>query len=156
MFTVPAEIAAIAYQNKAYVYAILFDVVAKTLKTIGADARHLGGDLGFIAILHTWGQALTHHPHIHCLVPGGALSADDRQWIACRPRFFLPIPVLSLLFSRLLLERLQAAHSAGRLQFFGSLTNLSTRHGFEHALKPLRKKSWVVYAKPPSGSVSAR
>jgi len=152
VFTVPAEIAAIAYQNKARVYAILFDAVADTLKTIGADPRHLGGELGFIAILHTWGQTLTHHPHIHCLVPGGALSADGQRWIACRPRFFLPIPVLSLLFRRLFLKRLQAAHAAGRLQFFGSLVELSTKRAFDEALRPMRKKSWVVYAKPPFGS----
>lgn len=152
VFTVPAEIAAIAYQNKAQVYGILFDAVAETLKTIGADPRHLGGELGFIAILHTWGQTLTHHPHIHCLVPGGALSADGQRWIACRPRFFLPIPVLSLLFRRLFLERLQTAHAAGRLQFFGSLTDLGTKSAFDDALRPMRKKSWVVYAKPPFGS----
>jgi Putative transposase/Transposase zinc-binding domain len=152
VFTVPAEIAAIAYQNKARVYAILFDAVAETLKTIGADPRYLGGELGFIAILHTWGQTLTHHPHIHCLVPGGALSADGQRWIACRPRFFLPIPVLSLLFRRLFLERLQAAHDAGRLQFFGSLAYLSNKRTFNDAMRPMRKKSWVVYAKPPFGS----
>jgi Putative transposase/Transposase zinc-binding domain len=152
VFTVPAEIAVIAYQNKPQVYAILFDAVAETLKTIGADPKHLGGELGFIAILHTWGQTLTHHPHIHCLIPGGALSADGQRWIACRPRFFLPIPVLSLLFRRLFLERLKAAHSAGRLQFFGSLTDLSTKTTFDDALGPMRKKSWVVYAKPPFGS----
>ena len=152
VFTVPAEIAAIAYQNKALVYAILFDAVAETLKTIGADPRHLGGELGFIAILHTWGQTLTHHPHIHCLVPGGALSTDGQRWIACRPQFFLPIPVLSLLFRRLFLERLQAAHAAGRLRFFGSLDGLSIKSDFDDALKPMRKKSWVVYAKPPFGS----
>ena len=111
----------------ALVYAILFDAVAETLKTIGADPRHLGGELGFIAILHTWGQTLTYHPHIHCLVPGGALSTDGQRWIACRPRFFLPIPVLSLLFRRLFLERLQAAHAAGRLRFFGSLEGLSIK-----------------------------
>jgi len=152
VFTVPAEIAAIAYQNKALVYAILFDAVAETLKTIGADPRHLGGELGFIAILHTWGQALTHHPHIHCLVPGGALSSDGHRWIACRSRFFLPIPVLSLLFRRLFLERLQSAHTTGRLRFFGSLEGLSIKSVFDDALKPMRKKSWVVYAKPPFGS----
>jgi hypothetical protein len=152
VFTVPAEIAAIAYQNKALVYAILFDAVAETLKTIGADPRHLGGELGFITILHTWGQALTHHPHIHCLVPGGALSSDGHRWIACRSRFFLPIPVLSLLFRRLFLERLQSAHTTGRLRFFGSLEGLSIKSVFDDALKPMRKKSWVVYAKPPFGS----
>jgi hypothetical protein len=152
VFTVPAEIAAIAYQNKAVVYTILFDAVAETLKTIGTDPRHLGGELGFIAILHTWGQTLTHHPHIHCLIPGGALSADGRRWIACRPRFFLPIPVLSLLFRRLFIERLQAAHDAGRLQFFGALAELGNKRTFNDALRPMRKKSWVVYAKPPFGS----
>ncbi len=152
VFTVPAEIAAIAYQNKAVVYTILFDAVAETLKTIGADPRHLGGKLGFIAILHTWGQTLTHHPHIHCLVPGGALSVDGQRWIACRPRFFLPIPVLSLLFRRLFLDRLRAAHTAGQLRFFCSLDGLSTKSAFVDALKPMRKKSWVVYAKPPFGS----
>ncbi|PNQ04147.1 IS91 family transposase, partial [Sphingobium sp. SA916] len=152
VFTVPAEIAAIAYQNKAQVYAILFDTVAATLKTIGADPKHLGGELGFIAILHSWGQTLTHHPHIHCLIPGGALSTDGQRWIACRPRFFLPIPVLSRLFRRLFLERLQAAHTARHLQFFGTLEHLSDSRAFADALRPLRKTSWVVYAKPPFGS----
>lgn len=152
VFTVPAEVAAIAYQNKAAVYAILFDAVAETLKTIGADPRHLGGELGFIALLHTWGQTLTHHPHIHCLVPGGGLATDGQSWIACRPRFFLPIPVLSRLFRRLFLERLQAAHTAGRLRFFGTLGDLSTGPAFANALRPLRKMSWVVYAKSPFGS----
>jgi hypothetical protein len=152
VFTVPAEVAAIAYQNKAVVYAILFDAVAETLKTIGADLRHLGGELGFIALLHTWGQTLTHHPHIHCLVPGGGLCADGQSWIACRPRFFLPIPVLSRLFRRLFLERLQAAHAAGRLRFFGTLGDLGAGPAFAKALRPLRKMSWVVYAKPPFGS----
>lgn len=151
VFTVPAEVAAIAYQNKRQVYGILFDAVAATLKAIGADPRHLGGELGFIAILHTWGQTLTHHPHIHCLVPGGALSTDGR-WCACRPRFFLPIHVLSRLFQRLFLERLQAAHEAGRLRFFGALAGLSDPGTFSEALRPLRKKRWVVYAKPPFGS----
>lgn len=152
VFTVPAEVAAIAYQNKAVVYAILFDAVAETLKTIGADPRHLGGELGFIALLHTWGQTLTHHPHIHCLVPGGGLSVDGQRWIACRPRFFLPIPVLSRIFRRLFLERLQVAHAAGRLQFFGTLGDLRASCAFTKALRPLRKMSWVVYAKPPFGS----
>lgn len=152
VFTVPAEIAAIAYQNKAQVYAILFDAVAATLKTIGADPRHLGGELGFIAILHSWGQTLTHHPHIHCLVPGGALSTDGQRWIACRPRFFLPIPVLSRLFRRLFLERLQTAYAGRRLRFFGALEDLTDSRAFADALRPLRKTSWVVYAKPPFGS----
>lgn len=151
VFTVPAEIAAIAYQNKAVAYGVLFDAVAATLKTIGADARHLGGELGFIAILHTWGQTLTHHPHIHCLVPGGALSPDGR-WIACRRRFFLPIHVLSQLFRRLFLDRLKAAYRAGQLQFFGALADLSDLAAFTKAIRPLIKKRWIVYAKPPFGS----
>lgn len=152
VFTVPADIAAIAYQNKRQVYAILFEAVAETLKTIAADPRHLGGELGFIAILHSWGQTLIHHPHIHCLVPGGVLAADGTRWIACRRGFFLPIHVLSRLFRRLFLERLQAAHAAGRLRFFGALEALGRTETFVEALRPLRKKRWIVYAKPPFGS----
>lgn len=152
VFTVPAEIAAIAYQNKALVYTILFDAVAETLKTIGADPKHLGGELGFIAILHTWGQALSHHPHIHCLVPGGALCRDGGRWISCRPGFFLPIHVLSSLFRRLFLERLHAAHAKGRLRFFGGLDAMNGVQAFANMLRPLRAKRWVVYAKPPFGS----
>jgi hypothetical protein len=152
VFTLPAEVAAMAYQNKMLVYTILFDAVAETLKTIAADPKHLGGELGFIAILHTWGQTLTHHPHIHCLVPGGAMSLDQRRWIACRPRFFLPIHVLSSLFRRLFLERLKAVHAAGRLHFFGALSTLNDAHGFADALRSLRARRWIVYAKPPFGS----
>jgi hypothetical protein len=151
VFTVPAEAATIAFQNKAVVYAILFDAAAETLKTIAADPRHVGGEIGFIAILHTWGQVLTHHPHIHCLVPGGALSADGR-WQACRPRFFLPVHVLSRLFRRLFLERLQAAYTAGRLRFSGTLDRLGDADAFTDAVQQLRRKNWVVYAKPPFGS----
>jgi len=113
--------------------------------------RHLGGEIGFLAILHTWGQALTHHPHIHCLVPGGALSPDGR-WLGCRPRFFLPIHVLSRLFRRLFLERLQAAYAAGRLRFSGTLDGLGDAHAFAAAIRRLRRKNWIVYAKPPFGS----
>jgi hypothetical protein len=151
VFTVPAEIAAIAYQNKALIYGILFDAMAETLKTIGADPKHLGGELGFIAILHTWGQALTHHPHIHCLVPGGALSSDGR-WFACRPRFFLPVHVLSRLFRQLFLKRVQTAHAAGRLRFSGALDDLNDAGNFADVVRAQRKKRWVVYAKPPFGS----
>jgi len=124
------------------VYAILFDAMAET---------HLGGEIGFIAILHTWGQVLTHHPHIHCLVPGGALSADGR-WQACRPRFFLPVQVLSRLFRRLFLERLQAAYTAGRLRFSGTLERLGDADAVTAAIQQLRRKNWVVHAKPPFGS----
>ena len=151
VFTVPTEVAAIAFHNKAVVYAILFDAVAATLKTIAADPRHLGGETGFLAILHTWGQALTHHPHIHCLVPGGALSADGR-WLGCRPRFFLPIHVLSRLFRRLFLERLETAHSRGRLRFSGTLAKFDDADVLAAAVRRLRRKNWVVYAKPPFGS----
>ena len=151
VFTVPAEVAEIAFHNKAIVYAILFDAVAATLKAIAADPRHLGGEIGFLAILHTWGQALTHHPHIHCLVPGGALS-PDRHWLGCRPNFFLPIRVLSSLFRRLFLERLQAAHATGRLRFSGALVGLGDADAFMAATRQLRRRNWVVYSKPPFGS----
>ncbi|MDX3911741.1 MAG: IS91 family transposase [Sphingobium sp.] len=151
VFTVPSEVAEIAFHNKTVVYAILFEAVAATLKTIAADPRHLGGEIGFLAILHTWGQALTHHPHIHCLVPGGALSADGR-WLACRPRFFLPIHVLSRLFRRLFLERLETAHTRGRLRFSGTLAKFDDADVFAAAARRLRRKNWVVYAKPPFGS----
>jgi hypothetical protein len=152
VFTVPAEVAAIAFQNKAMVYAILFQAAAQTLKTIAADPRHLGAEIGCIAILHTWGQTLTHHPHVHCVVPGGGLSLDGGRWIACRPRFFLPIHVLSRLYRRLFLEQLRAAFDAGHLRFFGALTGLAEAPAFAVRIKALRKVNWVVYAKPPFGA----
>lgn len=153
VFTVPAEIAAIAYQNERQLYTILFEATAETLKTLAADPRHLGGELGFLAILHTWGQTLTNHPHLHCLVPGGVLAADGRRWVACRRRrFFLPVRVLSRLFRRLFLERLLAAQAAGGLRFFGVLEPLGDGNALARALRPLRKKRWVIYAKPPFGS----
>ena len=144
VFTVPAEVAEIAFHNKAVVYAILFDTVAATLKTIAADPRHLGGEIGFLAILHAWGQALTHHPHIHCLVPGGAL-ADGQRWLACRLRCFLPIHVLSHLFRRQFLGRLETAHARGRLRFSGALAQLDDADVFAAAVRRLRRKNWVVY-----------
>jgi len=152
VFTLPARLAEIAFQNKAEVYAILFQAAAETLKTIAADPRHLGAEIGFIAILHTWGQTLTHHPHVHCVVPGGGLSPDGRRWIACRPRFFLPIHVLSRLYRRLFLEQLQAGFDAGRLRFFGELSGLAEARTFAAQIKALRKSDWVVHAKPPFGS----
>lgn len=153
VFTVPAEVAAIAYQNKRLLYGILFDAVAATLKTIAADPRHrLGGELGFIGILHTWGQTLTHHPHIHCLVPGGVLAGDGSRWISCKPGFFLPIHVLSRLFRRLFIERLQAAHAARQLLFFGDMAPLHDDGRFAETIRALRKKRWITYAKPPFGS----
>src|SRR5271167_4093939 len=147
VFTVPAQIAAIALQNKATVYAILFRTVAETLRTIAADPKHLGADIGLVAVLHTWGQNLHHHPHVHCLVPGGGLSPDGMRWIACRRGFFLPVPVLSRLFRRLFLEHLQAAFAD--LSFFGELVAFADRTAFKRCLAKLRRIDWVVYAKRP-------
>jgi len=149
VFTLPAPIADIAYQNKAQIYAILFKATAETLITIAADPKHLGARIGLTAVLHTWGSALTHHPHVHCIVPGGGLSPDCERWVSCRPGFFLPVRVLSRLFRRLFLERLAAAHAAGRLHFFGAHAPLAERHAFAAYLAPLRKVQWVVYAKRP-------
>ena len=151
VFTLPEEIAAIAYQNKAVVYDLLFHATAETLRTIAADPKHLGADIGFIAILHTWGQNLLHHPHLHCVVPGGGISADGERWIACRPGFFLPVRVLSRLFRRLFLTQLQAAFDAGLLHFFNALEPLQAAKAFARYLAPVRKAEWVVYAKPPFG-----
>jgi hypothetical protein len=149
VFTLPAPIADIAYQNKAAIYAILFRATAETLLTIAADPKHLGARIGLTAVLHTWGSALTHHPHVHCVVPGGGLSLDGQRWVSCRPGFFLPVRVLSRLFRRLFLERLTVAHEAGRLHFFADQAPLAERHAFATYLAPLRKVEWVVYAKRP-------
>jgi Zn finger protein HypA/HybF involved in hydrogenase expression len=149
VFTVPKQIADIAYQNKAVIYDLLFKASAQTMITIAADPKHLGARIGFTAVLHTWGSAMTHHPHVHMIVPGGGLSPDGKEWISCRPRFFLHVRVLSLLFQRLFLEKLAAAHNAGRLQFFGDHARLAEPGAFAAYLAPLRKIKWVVYAKPP-------
>ena len=149
VFTLPAPIADIAYQNKAEIYAILSKAAAETLITIAADPKHLGARIGLTTVLHTWGSALTHHPHVHCIVPGGGLSPDGAHWISCRPGFFLPVRVLSRLFRRLFLEQLAAAHETGRLRFFGDHGPLTARHAFAAYLAPLRKVEWVVYAKRP-------
>ncbi|RJT35003.1 IS91 family transposase [Mesorhizobium waimense] len=149
VFTLPEAIAAIAYQNKAAAYAILFRAAAETLRTIAADPRHLGAEIGFFAVLHTWGQTLVFHPHLHCVVAGGGLSANGERWIACRPGFFLPVRVLSRLFRRLYLQHLEKAFEAGELQFFSDLKALNERSAFLRYLAPLRKAAWVVYAKPP-------
>jgi hypothetical protein len=149
VFTLPGPIADIAYQNKAEIYGILFKAAAETLIAIAADPRHLGARIGLTAVLHTWGSALTHHPHVHCIVPGGGLSPDGERWISCRPGFFLPVRVLSRLFRRLFLERLVAAHEAGRLRFFGDHQHLADSQAFDAYLSPLRKLEWVVYAKRP-------
>jgi hypothetical protein len=149
VFTVPAQIGDIAFHNKAVVYDILFKAASETLLTIAADPRRLGARIGLTAVLHTWGSALTHHPHVHCIVPGGGFSLDGQSWISCRPRFFLPVRVLSRLFRRLFLDRLAAAHAEGRLAFFGDLASLADRAAFTARLAPLRRTEWVVYAKRP-------
>jgi hypothetical protein len=149
VYTLPAPIADIAYQNKAVVYDLLFKASAETTLTIAADPRHLGARIGFMSVLHTWGSALTHHPHVHMVVPGGGLSPDGSKWIACRPRYFLTVQVLSALFRRLFLEMLIAAHHAGRLQFFGDHLRLADEAAFQAYLAPLRNINWVVYAKQP-------
>ena len=149
VFTLPAAIAALAFANKAVVYDLLFRTAAETLTTIAADPKHLGARIGLTAVLHTWGSALTHHPHVHVIVPGGGLSPDGERWIACKPGFFLPVRVLSRLFRRLFLEGLTALKEARRLVFFGDLTPLADKNAFDAALAPLRRCEWVVYAKRP-------
>ena len=149
VFTLPAEIAPIAYQNKGVVYDLLFRAAAETLLTIAADPRHLGARIGATAVLHTWGSAMIHHPHIHMIVPGGGISLDGTRWISCRPGFLLPVRVLSRLFRRLFLAGLADAHAAGRLAFFGDHDGLRDRRAFAAHLAPLRQKNWFVYAKPP-------
>jgi hypothetical protein len=155
VFTLPAPISDIAYQNKAAIYGILFKATAETLITIAADPEHLGARIGLTAVLHTWGSALTHHPHLHCIVPGGGLSPDGERWISCRPGFFLPVRVLSRLFRRLFLDKLAAAHDAGHLHFFGDHAPLAERRAFAAYLAPLRKIEWVVYSKRPFGGPQA-
>jgi hypothetical protein len=150
VFTVPAAIASIALQNKAVVYDILFRAAAETVQTIAADPKHLGATIGMTAVLHTWGQNLVHHPHVHCIVPGGGLSPDGR-WVACRPGFFLSVRVLSWLYRRRFLERLRAAFTAGVLEFFGDLAGLGRPAAFAAHLQALRNVEWVVYAKRPFG-----
>ena len=155
VFTLPAPAAEIAFQNKEAVYAILFKAAAETLSTIAADRRHLGAEIGFVAVLHTWGQNLQHHPHVHCLVPGGGLALDGTRWVSCRPGFFLPVRVLSRLFRRLFLEKLRAAFDAGRLAFFGTLARLADAGVFARSLAELRRVEWVVYAKRPFAGPAA-
>jgi hypothetical protein len=149
VFTLPAQIADIAYQNKRVIYDLLMTTSAKTTLTIAADAKHLGAKIGITSVLHTWGSAMTHHPHVHMIVPGGGLSADGSEWIACRANFFLPVRVLSRLFRRLFLEGLVKLHRKGRLAFFGDHAGLADRSAFNAFLDPLRKTDWVVYAKEP-------
>jgi hypothetical protein len=149
VFTLPAPIADIAYQNKAVVYGLLFDLAAEVLQTIAADPKHLGARIGATLVLHTWGSALTHHPHVHGIVPGGGLAPDGKTWVACRPGFFLSVRVLSRLFRRRFLEELVRVHQAGKLKFFGEHAALADTAAFKTWLTPLRKCEWVVYAKRP-------
>ena len=149
VFTLPSQIADIAYQNKRVIYGLLLKTSAETMLTIAADPKHLGAKIGITAVLHSWGSAMTHHPHVHMIVPGGGISLDGQRWVSCRPRFFLHVRVLSLLFQRLILEKLAAAHEAGRLEFFGAHAKLAEPRAFAAYLAPLRKIKWVVYAKPP-------
>ncbi len=151
VFTVPEPIGQIAFYNKEVVYNILFRATAETLVTIAADPKHLGAGIGFFTVLHTWGQKMLHHPHLHCVVPGGGLSSDHERWVGCLSGFFLPVKVLSRLFRRLFLEALEQAFQQGQLQFFGELSSLSDTAKFTAYLDPLRDNEWVVYAKPPFG-----
>jgi hypothetical protein len=149
VFTLPAPIGEIAWYNKSVIYGLLFQAAAETLLTIAADPKHLGARIGATLVLHTWGSSMTHHPHVHGIVPGGGISPDGQRWIACKPGFFLPVRVLSRLFRRLFLDKLAEAHRAGRLRFFGEYQALAEAKTFEDWLKPLRQCEWVVYAKRP-------
>lgn len=149
VFTLPSEIADIAYQNKAVIYDLLLKASAETLTTIAADPKHMGARIAITSVLHTWGSAMTHHPHVHMIVPGGGISPDGSRWIARKPHFFLPVLVLSKLFRRLMLEKLTAAHAAGKLAFFGEHAHLAGKAAFDAFLAPLRKTKWFVYAKRP-------
>ena len=155
VFTLPAEVADIAWHNKAAVYDLLFRAASETMMTIAADPKHLGARIGITAVLHTWGSAMTHHPHVHMIVPGGGISLDGRRWISSRPAFLLPVRVLGALFRRLFLTRLIELHEAGRLIFFGAQFDLAERRSFLRHLAPLRKKRWVVYSKAPFASPEA-
>jgi len=151
VFTLPAPIGDIAYHNKAVIYDILFKASAEALTTIAADPKHLGARVGITSVLHSWGSAMTHHPHVHMIVPGGGIALDGSRWVSCRPGFFLSVSVLSRRFRRLFLTMLLAAHKAGRLQFFGERVALTNIRAFAAYLAPLRKTEWVVYAKRPFG-----
>jgi hypothetical protein len=149
VFTLPAAIADLAYQNKAVIYDALFKASSEALLTIAADPKHLGARIGVTAVLHTWGSAMTHHPHVHMIVPGGGIALDGAKGVACKPGFFLPVRVLSKLFRRLMLEKLAAAHAAGKLQFFGEHSHLAAAAAFAAFLAPLRTTRWFVYSKRP-------
>ncbi len=151
VFSLPARIADIAYQNKAVIYDLLFKASSETMLTIAADPKHLGARIGILSVLHTWGSAMTHHPHVHMIVPGGGFSLDGKRWVACRPRFFLAVRVLSELFRGLFLDKLGAAYQAGELQFFGEHARLIDPQAFAAYLRPLHNTKWVVYCKRPFG-----
>jgi hypothetical protein len=155
VFTLPSAIADIAYQNKAVIYDLLFRASAETVLAIAADPKHLGARIGITSVLHTWGSAMTHHPHVHMIVPGGGIALDGKSWVSCRPGFFLPVRVLSRLFRRLFLKALAAAHKAGRLTFFGEHAHLGAAQAFAAYLEPTRTTEWVVYAKRPFGGPQA-
>lgn len=155
VFTLPTPIAAWAYHNKSVIYGILFQAAADTLRTIAADPKHLGARIGAMLVLHTWGSAMTHHPHVHGIVPGGGISLDGERWVSCRPGFFLPVRVLSRLFRRLFCERLAQAHAGGELQFFGEHASLADADLFADWVQPLRACEWVVYAKKPFAGPAA-
>ena len=155
VFTLPAKIADIAYQNKAVVYDLLFKASSEAVLTIAADPEHLGARIGITAVLHTWGSTMTHHPHVHMIVPGGGIALDGSRWLSCRPRFLLPVPVLAKLFQGLMLGKLLAAHKVGQLQFFGRHAQLAERKAFAAYLAPLRRVKWHVYSKPPFGGPEA-
>ena len=149
VFTLPAAIGDIAYQNKRVIYDLLFKASSETLLTIAADPKHLGAKIGVTSVLHTWGSAMTHHPHVHMIVPGGGLSKEGKTWIGCKPHFFLPVLVLSTLFRRLMLEKLVAAHQAGKLIFFAEHAHLAGDKAFAAFLAPLKRTRWFVYCKRP-------
>ncbi len=151
VFSLPSQIADIAYQNKAAVYGLLFKASSETLRIIAADPKHLGAKIGMTSVLHTWGSAMTHHPHVHVVVPGGGLSSDGQRWVACRKGFLVSVKVLSRLFRRLFLEGLAKLHKEGKLAFFGNLSKLADPDAVASHLAPLRKINWVVYAKQPFG-----
>ena len=155
VFTLPAEIAVIAAQNKAVVYDLLFRAASETMLTIAADPRHLGARIGITAVLHSWGSALTHHPHLHMIVPGGGISLDGQRWVSSRPAFLLPVRVLGALFRRLFLTRLLELHTAERLRFFGRQAEMAGARAFRRRIALVRKKTWVVYAKPPFAGPAA-
>src|ERR1700731_2274886 len=155
VYTLPSQLRDIAFQNKRVVYNLLMKAAADTTLTIAADPKHLGARIGITAVLHTWGSAMTHHPHLHMIVPGGGIALDGQRWVSCRPAFFLPVRVLSRLFRRLFLKMLAAAHEAGRLNFFGDHAARADTKAFTAFLAPLHKAEWVVYAKRPFGGPAA-